>query len=66
MRLPDGGGIELELVKFVARYYPGMPTAVITAYGSVESAVEALNMVPLILFLSLWFYQHSAAWFPPP
>src|SRR5688572_12391833 len=41
MRLPDGTG--LELVEHVAKQYPGLPIAVITAYGSVDTAVPALK-----------------------
>lgn len=41
MRLPDGNG--LELVADIARLHPHVPTAVITAYGSTESAVAALK-----------------------
>jgi two-component system response regulator PilR (NtrC family) len=41
MRLPDGNGI--ELVKKISTEYPEVPVAVITAYGSVETAVEALQ-----------------------
>ena len=41
MRLPDGNGI--ELVKLIQRLHPQTPVAVITAYGSMESAIEALK-----------------------
>ena len=41
MRLPDGDG--LELVSLIQGHYPGLPVAVITAHGSVESAVMALK-----------------------
>jgi len=41
MRLPDGNGI--ELVRQIQESYPDMPVAVISAYGSVDSAVEALK-----------------------
>ena len=41
MRLPDGEGI--ELVEAIARDHPGMPVAVITAYGSADNAVAALK-----------------------
>lgn len=42
MKLPDGDGI--ELVKHIQQHYPTTPVAVITAYGSVESAVHALKV----------------------
>lgn len=42
MRLPDGNG--MELVEYVTRRCPNTPIAVITAYGSVELAVNALKM----------------------
>src|SRR5690554_5279995 len=41
MRLPDGSG--LELVSEIATRFPQTPVAVITAYGNVEAAVEALK-----------------------
>ncbi len=41
MRLPDGSGI--ELVKKIVRHYPRTPVAMITAFGSIELAVEALK-----------------------
>ena len=41
MNLPDGNGI--ELVGHIAREYPQLPVAMITAFGNVELAVEALK-----------------------
>jgi len=41
MRLPDGNGI--DLVRSIQRRYPETPVAVITAYGNMDSAVEALK-----------------------
>lgn len=41
MRLPDGNG--LDLVKHISNHYPGLPVAVITAYGSADNAVLALK-----------------------
>ncbi|MCG5510557.1 sigma-54-dependent transcriptional regulator [Ectothiorhodospira lacustris] len=41
MRLPDGDGI--ELVEHIQAHYPELPVAVITAYGSMDSAVQALK-----------------------
>lgn len=41
MRLPDGNGI--ELVRYVQKRFPDMPTAVITAYGNMDTAVEAMK-----------------------
>ncbi|MEM7764456.1 MAG: sigma-54 dependent transcriptional regulator [Pseudomonadota bacterium] len=41
MRLPDGDG--LDLVSHIQQHHPGLPVAVITAHGSVESAVTALK-----------------------
>ncbi len=41
MRLPDGDGI--DLVRHIQRRFPDLPTAVITAHGNVESAVQALK-----------------------
>ncbi len=42
MRLPDGDG--LELVEWIQQEVPGTPVAVITAHGSVETAVKALKL----------------------
>src|SRR5687768_13622360 len=41
MRLPDGSG--LELVGHISQRYPDTPVAMITAYGNVEAAVDALK-----------------------
>ncbi|WP_028312278.1 sigma-54-dependent transcriptional regulator [Derxia gummosa] len=41
MRLPDGDGI--DLVREVAERLPALPIAVLTAFGSAESAVAALK-----------------------
>jgi len=42
MRLPDGDG--LDLLEWIASHCPGVPCAVITAHGNVESAVRALKL----------------------
>jgi two-component system, NtrC family, response regulator PilR len=42
MRLPDGDG--LELVQWMQAHVPGVPVAVITAHGNVETAVRALKL----------------------
>lgn len=41
MNLPDGNGI--DLVAFMQQNYPNIPVAMITAYGSVETAISALK-----------------------
>jgi len=41
MRLPDGDGI--DLVRHIQKSRPELPVAIITAYGNVETAVEALK-----------------------
>ncbi|MBL4773180.1 MAG: sigma-54-dependent Fis family transcriptional regulator [Alcanivoracaceae bacterium] len=41
MKMPDGNG--LELVEYVNEKYPNTPIAVITAYGTISHAVEALK-----------------------
>ena len=41
MRLPDGRG--MDLVQLIQQQYPTLPVAVITAYGNMELAVEALR-----------------------
>ena len=42
MRLPDGNG--LSLIEHIQNHYPHIPVAMITAHGSVESAIEALKL----------------------
>jgi two-component system response regulator PilR (NtrC family) len=42
MRLPDGNG--LQLVEHIQRYRPEIPVAVITAHGSMDSAIQALKL----------------------
>ena len=41
MRLPDGDGI--DLVREIASHYPQLPVAMITAHGSMETAVAAMK-----------------------
>ena len=41
MRLPDGSG--QDLIEHIAQRYPDTPVAMITAYGNVEAAVNALK-----------------------
>ncbi|WP_191486218.1 sigma-54-dependent transcriptional regulator [Pseudomonas sp. FEN] len=41
MRLPDGTG--LELVQHIQQRYPQVPVAMITAYGSLDTAINALK-----------------------
>ena len=41
MRLPDGDG--LALLEYTSRFWPQMPVAVITAFGSAENAVASLK-----------------------
>jgi two-component system response regulator PilR (NtrC family) len=41
MQLPDGSG--LELVQWIQQHSPSVPVAVITAHGSMETAVRALK-----------------------
>ena len=41
MRLPDGNGI--SLVEYIQRDFPEIPVAMITAHGSVETAIQALK-----------------------
>jgi two-component system response regulator PilR (NtrC family) len=41
MRLPDGNGI--DLVRHISEQELNLPTAVLTAYGSVDTAIEALK-----------------------
>ena len=42
MRLPDGDG--LELVAAIQTDHPGLPVAVISAYGSIDTAIRALKL----------------------
>jgi two-component system response regulator PilR (NtrC family) len=41
MRLPDGTGI--DLVRTVTEHHPNLPIAVVTAFGSVEAAIDSLK-----------------------
>jgi two-component system response regulator PilR (NtrC family) len=41
MRLPDGNG--LELVQHIQQRHPQVPVAMITAYGSLDTAINALK-----------------------
>ncbi|MGY3040191.1 two-component system response regulator PilR (NtrC family) [Rhodanobacter sp. TND4EL1] len=41
MRLPDGNG--QEVIELIAAEHPDMPVAMITAYGNVDAAVNALK-----------------------
>jgi two-component system, NtrC family, response regulator PilR len=41
MRLPDGTG--LELVQHIQQRHPQVPVAMITAYGSLDTAIQALK-----------------------
>ncbi|GAB3378718.1 sigma-54-dependent transcriptional regulator [Lysobacter fragariae] len=41
MRLPDGSG--MELITEISQKHPNTPVAMITAFGNVEAAVEALK-----------------------
>ncbi|MCL1861269.1 MAG: sigma-54 dependent transcriptional regulator [Proteobacteria bacterium] len=42
MRLPDGDG--LSLVEHIQHHRPNLPVAVITAFGSIETAIRALKL----------------------
>jgi len=41
MNLPDGNGI--ELVQWIQKHSPSTPVAMITAYGSMDTAIESLK-----------------------
>lgn len=41
MRLPDGKG--LEIVELIQQRYPHLPVAVLTAHGSVDTAIESMK-----------------------
>jgi two-component system, NtrC family, response regulator PilR len=42
MRLPDGDGV--EFISYFQERYPHIPIAVITAHGSIETAIHALKL----------------------
>lgn len=42
MRLPDGSG--LDLVQFLNQNYAQLPVVMITAYGSIDTAIEAMKV----------------------
>lgn len=41
MRLPDGSG--MDLIQYVQEKHPEVPTVMITAYGSIDVAIEAMK-----------------------
>lgn len=41
MHLPDGKG--LDLVEFIQQHFPRLPVAVITAHGSIDTAIESMK-----------------------
>lgn len=41
MRLPDGNG--LEIVEYIQQHHPSLPVAVITAHGSIDTAIESMK-----------------------
>lgn len=41
MRLPDGNG--LQLVEYIQLHHPRLPVAVITAHGSLDTAIESMK-----------------------
>jgi two-component system response regulator PilR (NtrC family) len=41
MHLPDGNG--LDLVEFIQQNFPRLPVAVITAHGSIDTAIESMK-----------------------
>ena len=41
MRLPDGNGI--DLVRHISQHFPELPVAMITAFGSMDTAISALK-----------------------
>ena len=41
MKLPDGNG--LNIIEHIQQQYPQLPVAMITAYGNIETAIEALK-----------------------
>ena len=41
MKLPDGDGI--ALVEYIQQAFPSLPTAVITAHGSIDLAIKAMK-----------------------
>lgn len=42
MRLPDGDGV--EFVRYFQEHFPQIPVAIITAHGSIETAIQALKL----------------------
>lgn len=41
MRLPDGNG--LQIVEHIQQHHPRLPVAVITAHGSIDTAIESMK-----------------------
>ena len=64
MNLPDGNGI--DLVRSIQQNYPTMPVAVITAYGSMDTAISALKAGAFDLFPNRWTWHACGNWWTPP
>ncbi|MDG2278300.1 MAG: sigma-54 dependent transcriptional regulator [Pseudomonadales bacterium] len=41
MQLPDGNG--LEVIQHIGKHFPNLPVAMITAFGSMDTAIDALK-----------------------
>ena len=70
MRLPDGDG--LDLVDYIQHHRPNLPVAVITAFGSIETAIRALKLgafdfvtKPIELQVLRRLIQHALKLQPP-
>jgi two-component system response regulator PilR (NtrC family) len=71
MRLSDGDG--LDLVEHIQRHWPNLPVAVITAFGSIETAIRALKLgafdfvtKPIELQVLRGLVRHALKLHPPP
>ncbi len=64
MRLPDGTG--LELVQYIQQNHPQMPVAMITAYGSMETAITALKAGAFDYLTKPVDLAVCASWSTPP
>lgn len=60
MNLPDGNGI--ELVQWIQQNTPATPVAVITAYGSMNTAIESLKAALSILCRNRLSYRVCESW----
>lgn len=64
MRLPDGSG--LDLVQYIQQRHPQTPVAMITAYGSLDTAIQALKAGAFDFLTKPVDLGRLRSWWQPP